>query len=408
MDFDFFAGIEEDIPFDPLFEASLDDGVDDDDDQNGGEVVGDWELLETFNTVLDIEPVDKILLKLARQEVPIVMKRILNLLPNPPDPRRHNVRRSQEDFFKVWFNKCLLRPISEWLQIYLVESVTALEILHFIKIELIISFYQISPEVLFDAELTKFFRGGVKWEMTRSRYMQILSALSGVKRHSRDINTNPDGWKVVNSANRNMEKALECFRTEVASIAFVAMVTWFGLDDDLLRLRSFKMMEAGFSQINNPVKGLGAIHHGCVSLITCLYLAGHIQHSNESTLDCVTILQRALSGASIERNIFLRNVMAFWDRGYGGPDGVVNRESLKRGLAITGTSKRTMSFPFTFGSQAPGPKRKLISEKGTKSVYWARKKYNDGQVEKNQYALAYRNGTGRVVLMQTTLRENVD
>jgi hypothetical protein len=237
MSFDFFPGVEEDIDFELLFNASLDDDFDTDDDKSAEETRGEWKLLEDFGTFIEIEPVDKILLELARLEVPAVMDRICSLLPKPQKPSRRNVQRSPEDFFKVWFNKCLLLPITEWLKTYLGEDVSPLEIMQFIQVELILCYFQVSPEKLFNPKSSKNFKGNVKWEMTYKRYCNILSALSGLKNHTGDINTNPDNWKVVNAPNKQLGKALEFFRTEVAAIAFVALMTWFGLDDDQLRLR---------------------------------------------------------------------------------------------------------------------------------------------------------------------------
>jgi hypothetical protein len=77
--------------------------------------------------------------------------------------------------------------------------------------------------------------------------------------------------------------------------------TDIGLDDDFLRLRSRKVVFEGYSQIKNPNKGLGVIHHGAVSNCTPFYCGGLVASAcNESTLDCVKILLLALSGASVE------------------------------------------------------------------------------------------------------------
>jgi hypothetical protein len=78
-----------------------------------------------------------------------------------------------------------------------------------------------------------------------------------------------------------------------------------GLDNDLLRMRSKMVVDHGFSQINNPCKGLGVIHHGAVSVTTGLYIVGHVAARGESNLDCVKILQQSMTGCSSESQIRL-------------------------------------------------------------------------------------------------------
>ena len=62
-------------------------------------------------------------------------------------------------------------------------------------------------------------------------------------------------------------------------VAFIPGTTDVGLDDDLHCLRSKRVLK-GYSQTNNPNKGLGVIHHGAVLIsnlhcivVDMLYLA---------------------------------------------------------------------------------------------------------------------------------------
>ena len=80
------------------------------------------------------------------------------------------------------------------------------------------------------------------------------------------------------SHNTHMATAMMIIRRSCSDI---------GLDNDLLRLRSRKVVLEGYSQINNPNKGLGVIHHGAVSNCTPLYCGGHFASRKESTLDCI-------------------------------------------------------------------------------------------------------------------------
>jgi hypothetical protein len=158
-----------------------------------------------------------------------------------------------------------------------------------------------------------------------------------------------------------------------------------------------KVVLEGYSHTNNPNKGLGVIHHGAVSNCTALYCGGHVASRKETTIECVKIVLMSLTGASIESQINLNGTTFFWDRGYGGVEGEVNSFALEKGAVLVGTSRRMKSFPFTFDQQ-PGSARRLVQEKGSMASYWAVKTTSGRQ----QYALAHRNGLGRVVLMQTT------
>ncbi|KAI2502155.1 hypothetical protein MHU86_12291 [Fragilaria crotonensis] len=108
-----------------------------------------------------------------------------------------------------------------------------------------------------------------------------------------------------------------------------------------------------------------------------------------------------MTGVSSESQIRLDGNTFFWDRGYGGVNGEVNQWSVSVGAMLLGTTKRMRSFPFTY-DQHPGPDRRLIAEKGASAHYWATKAIRNGSRVTHQYALASRNGLGRVVLMQTT------
>ena len=118
-------------------------------------------------------------------------------------------------------------------------------------------------------------------------------------------------------------------------------------------MRSKRDINHGFSQINNPCKGLGVIHHGAVSVVSGLYIGGHVAARGESTLDCVKILQQIMAGVSSESQIRLHGNTFFWDRGYSGVNGEVNQWSVSVGATLLGTAKRMRSFPFTYDQQHP-------------------------------------------------------
>jgi hypothetical protein len=234
----------------------------------------------------------------------------------------------------------------------------------------------------------------------QKKYTKILKGLCGQgEPDEEDLATK---WQAPLCPSRDLHRAVQHFRTSFSQIGFVPSVTWLTVDDDLLRLRSRRVGEAGFCQINNPAKGMGIVHHGAVSVVTRLYLAGHVQQRGQSTSDCVTMIQQALTNASCDNLIEFDGELIFSDRGYGGPDGGINRMTLKRKGLIAGTSKRSPSFPFTYGAQQPGPDRRLIAEDGAAGLWYAEKFISIGRGRVRQAAMAYRNGLGRVVLMHSS------
>ena len=70
--------------------------------------------------------------------------------------------------------------------------------------------------------------------------------------------------------NRELATAMALVHRISADLTFIPGTTDIGLDDDLLRFRSRKVVLEGFSHINNPNKGMGVIHHGAVSNCTSL------------------------------------------------------------------------------------------------------------------------------------------
>ncbi len=141
---------------------------------------------------------------------------------------------------------------------------------------------------------------------------------------------------------------MSIFCWSCAEIAFVPGTTEFGLDDDLLWLRSRRVVLEGNSWINNLNKGLGVIHHGAVSKCPTLYCGGHVAPRKESTIDFVwrfsflPCMELQLSLRSLNRTLF------FWDRRYAGVEGEVNSFATAKGAVLVGTVKRMKSSPFTF------------------------------------------------------------
>jgi hypothetical protein len=152
------------------------------------------------------------------------------------------------------------------------------------------------------------------------------------------------------SHSRELATAMAIVRQNCYEVAFVAGTTDIGLDNDLLQLHSRKVVLEGYyySQINNPNKGLGVIHHGTVCNCTSWYCGGHVASRRESTLNCVTILF-TLPGASFESQNNLCKTEFFWDRGYGGIEGEVNSQNKNKQKTLNQLYRkfRNISSPYS-------------------------------------------------------------
>ena len=129
-----------------------------------------------------------------------------------------------------------------------------------------------------------------------------------------------------------------------SKFGFVKKVSILSLDDDLVRLRSLTVESSiGSSRVRNPKKGYGPQQHGLVSLLTGLYLGGHIPNINEGTVQSVKCLFLALAKATGEINLEeqmlgkIPNIVAL-DRGYLYED--VLKVLTSYGSVLIGTLKR--------------------------------------------------------------------
>jgi hypothetical protein len=135
-------------------------------------------------------------------------------------------------------------------------------------------------------------------------------------------------------------------------------------------------------------------------VLTSLYLGGHIASRKEGVVDCLTILLQSLSGALVENNINIPNLISL-DRGYQSAE--LNKQLLSRGSQIIGTHKRSANFPFTYG-RVPKTGQVCVMEEGATSMQWATcMPLGSTQPQKKLYALGFRSGLGNVALMSTSL-----
>lgn len=388
------AEYEYDRDIDDIFDDVSDGDFDEGD--NGNRQFSGWSMIDNFDTSISFDDVDKFLLQAAKKEIPVVMEQIRNAIPGCDNA----TELSPLDFFKMWIRKTLLDDMIKWIKRFGKKTLTEEEICEFIKVEFYLSAYRCSPTEFYNSNLETIYKIRDTC-MDKDDYLFILKALSGNKETDTcaTINIEDPSWKANYSRNRDFERVVNNFRNSCAAIACIPGKSVSGVDDDLIRGRSKNVAEAGYSHINNPAKGMGMLHHGMVSVPTRLFQGGQFQLRGQTTLDCMTMLQRSKSGAGCDNQIDLEESLMLWDRGYGGPDGIVNQETLARNGLIIGTSKWTTSYPFNYGKQKQGDARTLVSEKGTLATFWAEKNYRYGSRSRKHYAMAFRDGRGGVVLM---------
>jgi hypothetical protein len=408
--------------FDTLFEylhESSSAPVDDDAPPEEG--IGNWMSVKNFDCNIDVNTIDALLLNQARKEIPMVLKRILR--QHNPDVTGGDWIKSIHllepiDLFDVWIGRSkgydsqsrpLLLTMQKWVQSYInqlkdyqgIQQISVEELILFIKAELLMSFYKCSPKQYYSKALRKRYPEA-EFGISKSRYKLVLRALSKSDHMNDDYDDDLE-WSAPNESDSVMAKVVKGFRNFCSSLAFIKNLSWVCFDDDLMRHRSRSIPNFGYAQINNPAKGMGVIHHAAVGVLTCLYLGGHIPNFGETTYECVKLIQMALVGIVTIGNLILKGILFFWDRGYGGTKGKVNTSTIQAGANIVTTCQRQQSFPFTYGQNA-GPSRQLIQESGAPSCYWASKNLQTKEGKTTQqYALAYRNGLSRVVLMSTTM-----
>jgi hypothetical protein len=350
---------------------------------------------------ISIDGVDQRLLATARVEVPTVLARIKKKLFGN---RRREIRKVHaSDFLKAWMDPSFLGILQQYMNSNMpsnssITHVSESDISSFIRVELFLSFYKVSADLYFNKEHSSEFPSAA-FGISQKKYASMLIALGGTKGAASESSAGI--WLPPMTHNSHVASGMEHVRKICSHLAFIPGTSNIGLDDDLLRLRSNRVVAEGYSQINNPNKGLGVIHHGAVSNTTSLYLAGHVASRAESTIDCVKIIMRSLSGASVESHIRFPGNSFYWDRGYGGTDGEVNTFAMETGAHLVGTAKRMNSFPYTFDQQHVGTRQK-IKMKGTMASYWSERRSAVGGPRRKQFAMAHRSGLGRVVLMQTT------
>ena len=180
---------------DDLSDSELDDlmylmsgSVENDDDDVQEVNTGEWNMVRNYNTKVEVDGVNQHLLAIARGEVLIVLERVrVQIIAGGRVRHLHTL--SPAHFLEAWMDKNLLCSVKQYINENLSggDPVSNSEILAFIWMELMLSFYRVSPSLYIDLEERSNFPSAGQG-MDYARYREILRGLS-VSGISRQVST---------------------------------------------------------------------------------------------------------------------------------------------------------------------------------------------------------------------------
>ena len=124
--------------------------------EQGDEPMGDWKIIREYETSIEIDSVDKHLLEVARNEVPIVLNRLkVKMFGGRAKRILQNVSPAQ--FLQAWMDPNLLGHVKQFINKNVSgDPVSASQILAFIRVELMLSFIE-SRQAVLELLLEKWF-----------------------------------------------------------------------------------------------------------------------------------------------------------------------------------------------------------------------------------------------------------
>ena len=319
---------------------------------------------------------DKFLIDCAKKEY----KAVVRMVEIATQKDVNDERACPYELFKVFFPHTMITSMIKWIDEYSPSAkkirVTCSDIKAFIRLDLKIQYYNTSCSHMYEHDQRKHYRLGEY--MNENTYHYIMRALKNGRKTSLTNQCNASStngsmtrkeWLPPIHRNPEMIALFQEFGRNCAKVGFISGVSMIALDDDLWRHRSKSVVADGATQINNPKKGMGVVHHAAVSVTTGIYCGGYVQHRGDTTMLCVTNVQQILCSAISTNEMHLNGTIFFMDRGYGGTDGEIVQSLIQRGGNIHGTAKRMRSFLYTYGQENVGPNQVLVSESGAYSVY---------------------------------------
>jgi hypothetical protein len=206
-----------------IYDFSADVSEDENDvearDENDVEARG-WTRVKNPPILISIDGIDQRLLKTAREEVPIVLNNIKRKLFGR---RKRDISKvSASEFLKAWIDASFLGHVRSFVNTNICDPVSKSEIIAFVKVELMLSFYKASPAMYFDKDLRAQFPSSAPG-MSEKRFGAILKALGG--RGNKSVITS-GVWRPPMSHNRDVAAAMHIVRQICSSLDFGCYVCW--------------------------------------------------------------------------------------------------------------------------------------------------------------------------------------
>jgi hypothetical protein len=256
---------------------------DPDDDDSGC----DWTTIPDYPGELGSDSVDTYLLNVARQEIVTVKNNFMLRLFGANNEENGRVPAKDVEpatILKEFLNSEFLGLVRTQINKHISgDPFSSDEITAFVRVQLFISLYQCSAASFFNKKnLDAYPAAGLG--MSHRRYSDALEALG---KSSSPYFYKSCRWLPPMQHDRYLAQALTHVSRTCADIGFVpGKSILLSLDDDLLKSRASKAKRVWLQHEGDPSRGLGAVHHGIVSICTGLYLGGHIAARGETTQDC--------------------------------------------------------------------------------------------------------------------------
>jgi len=257
----------------------------------------EWIKVAEQNEEIFFDRMDDTLLAVAAEEVPVVLRRIREHLRMRPG-QSLTVDRVLEFWLKRYVYR-LKAHVNTVLTNMGKPSKTAGQIYMFLRTELYLLFFGESPSKFFGPRFRAYYP---TTGLSEKDHRDVTLALERPREKIKVYVPHPGLVE------------METFIQDICKVGYVEETSIIALDDDKLRVS--KRLCSIFGLVAKKIgKGFGPIQHGVVSIVTSLFLGGHIEKHGQSVVDCITLLFGGLTGAVLDRQIYLENLITK-DRGY--------------------------------------------------------------------------------------------
>ena len=225
------------------------------------------------------------------------------------------------------------------------------------------------------------------------RLMLLFRSLEGHESvHSESLT-----WRPVYSIDRGLERFLRSVAERSSDMFVVRGKTDLVIDDDKLDMRSTKVSRISLVR-SKGLHSFGPVANCLNSLRTRIVLSSHLTHHNEGATEITRTNLQMIANVNNSNQIKFENTMLYGDRGYNdkGYFELVTSYSMD----FLNTVKRGPSLPFKFGTTSYKTSISQIDilENGPMNVWGATRSIG----EKTGYIVVFRNGVGRVTILQST------